>query len=54
MKDIIYKFNPNLAIIINENIIDIIDYSDSDWAGDSFINHSITGYIFISAEDSII
>jgi hypothetical protein len=49
-----YKFNLNLAIIISEDIVNIISYSDSDWTGDSFINHSITGYIFMNAENPII
>jgi hypothetical protein len=53
-KGIIYKFNLNSATIIGEDITDIIGYSDSDWIGDSFINHSITGYIFMSAGNFII
>jgi hypothetical protein len=53
-KNIIYKFNPNSAITISENITNIIGYSDFDWIGDSFINYFTTGYIFISAGDSII
>jgi hypothetical protein len=53
-KDIIYKFNLNPAIIINEDTINIIGYSDFDWVNDSFINYFTTEYIFMSAENSLI
>jgi hypothetical protein len=53
-KDIIYKFNSNSTTTIGEDTINIIGYSDSDWAGDSFINHFTTGYIFMNAGNSII
>jgi hypothetical protein len=53
-KNIIYKFNSNPTTTISEDITDIIGYSDSDWASDSFTNHSITKYIFMSVRNPII
>jgi hypothetical protein len=52
---IIYGLNLNESlVIINEDIINIIGYSDSDWAGDSFISYFTPGYIFMNTGNFII
>jgi hypothetical protein len=52
-KNIIFELYLN-STIINEKNSYIQKYSDSNWAGDMYIGKSITGYLFMCAEDFII
>jgi hypothetical protein len=52
-KNIIYGIQPNPAIINDDNACHIKNYTDSDWAGETSICKSISGYLFLGVRAPI-